>query len=60
MFYKDGLFKRNKKYIYFNMYSLAWFISLLFQSINFIYVSIFIIIWLNKKLMLIDKVIKHN
>jgi hypothetical protein len=43
------------------MCSLAWFFfPLLFYSINFMYVSIFIIIWLNKKLILINKFIKHN
>jgi hypothetical protein len=56
----------NKKYLFlkidniFDMCSLAHFFSLLFYSSNLMCVSISIIIWLNKKIILISKFSKHN
>ena len=45
-------------YNIFNMYNLTKYHFYLIQSIS--YVSINIIVWLNRNLILINKIIKHN
>jgi len=52
---------KNKKYLFLNnisnMYNLVWYF---FYLIIFSCVSVSIILWLNKKIILVNKFIKNN
>jgi len=64
LLYRWTLFLKIKRNLFsnniYNMYNFTYFFFLFFYSINLICVFIFIIVWLDKKIILINKFSKHN